>query len=71
MKQRDSFILFTEWEDAILELSDTEQAELFRNIFLYHNGKKGEVRLSTLPVKLIWKLIHPHFTRNSEKYDAR
>ncbi len=66
-----SFIIYTEWFDAISELSIEEQAEIFRIIFLYHKEPNSKIRFSSIGVKLVWKLIHPHFSRNSKAYDGR
>ena len=68
---KETFILRTEWYDAIKELSDIEQAVIFRNLFEYHSGNDVNTSSFTLPVKLVWSLIEPNLKRNIIYYDKR
>jgi hypothetical protein len=68
---KETFILRTEWYDAIKELSDIEQAVIFRNLFEYHSGNEVNTSSFTLPVKLVWSLIEPNLKRNIISYDKR
>ena len=42
-KEKNSFVLYYDLEDILLDLSDSQIAELFRAIFAYE--KRGEFRL--------------------------
>lgn len=66
---KETFIIRTEWFDSIGLISPLEQAEIFRNLFLYHLGE--ELTFSTLNVKLIFSLILPNLARNITEYDKR
>jgi len=66
---KETFIIRTEWKDAILELSETDQAIIFRNLFLFHSGE--DVVLPNQSVRLIWKLLEPNLIRNIDSYDKR
>jgi hypothetical protein len=68
---KDTFIIRTEWIEAIQELSDTDQAIIFRNLFYFHSDKEDLIILNNLSVKLVWKLIEPNLTRNIQDYDKR
>ncbi len=68
---KETFIIRTEWYEAISELEPTDQATIFRNLFLYHIGDTTDMVLDTLGVKLVWKLIEPTLSRNIESYDKR
>lgn len=68
---KETFIIRTEWYEAISELEPTDQATIFRNLFLYHIGDTTDVVLDTFGVKLVWKLIEPTLSRNIESYDKR
>ena len=68
---KDTFIIRTEWADAILELEPADQAQIFRNLFYFHNGNENLINLNNLTVKLVWKLIQPNLVRNIDSYDKR
>lgn len=68
---KETFIIRTEWYEAISELEPTDQATIFRNLFLYHIGDTTDMVLDTFGVKLVWKLIEPTLSRNIESYDKR
>lgn len=68
---KETFIIRTEWYEAIAELEPSDQATIFRNLFLYHIGDTTDVVLDTFGVKLVWKLIEPTLSRNIESYDKR
>jgi hypothetical protein len=68
---KDTFIIRTEWADAILELDPLDQAQIFRNLFHFHNGEENLINLNNLTVKLVWKLIQPNLVRNIDNYDKR
>ncbi len=65
---KETFIIRTEWYEAIAELEPTDQATIFRNLFLYHLGDTDDMVLDTLGVKLVWKLIEPTLSRNIDAY---
>jgi hypothetical protein len=67
---KETFIIRTEWWDAISELNLNDQALIFRLLFEYHLGKPIN-NLNNLSVKLVWKLIEPNLQRNVEYYDKR
>ena len=66
---KETFIIRTEWSEAITELDPTDQATIFRNLFAYHSD--GEIVLDTFGVKIVWKLIVSTLERNIESYDKR
>ena len=66
---RDTFIIRTEWYEAISELDPTDQATMFRNLFAYHAGT--DIDLSSFAVRIVWKLIEPTLCRNIDSYDKR
>lgn len=66
---KETFIIRTEWYEAISELEPSDQATILRNLFAYHIGE--DVTLDTFGVKLVWKLIEPTLSRNIESYDKR
>lgn len=70
---KDTFIVRTEWWDAISELQKDEQAEIFRLLFMYHidEPKINLNNLSNLSIKLVWKLIEPSLKYNRNQYDKR
>jgi hypothetical protein len=68
---KETFIIRTEWFDAISELPPTERLQVMDNLFLYHLGKEDEIDTSNLSVKLVWKMIAPNLKRNIESYDRR
>lgn len=68
---KDTFIIRTEWADAIFELDPLDQAQIFRNLFYFHQGDEAKIMLNNLTVKLVWKLIQPNLIRNIDSYDKR
>lgn len=66
---KDTFIIRTEWYEAISELEPADQATILRNLFAYHIGQ--DVVLDTFGVRIVWKLIEPTLSRNVESYDRR
>lgn len=68
---KDTFIIRTEWFDAIMELKPLEQAEIFQNLYYFHSDKKDKINLNNLSVKLVWKLIEPNLIRNIDNWDKR
>lgn len=66
---KDTFIIRTEWREAIMELSPEEQGIMFTNLFAYHCGE--EVNLSTPTLRIIWKMILPTLERNIEAYEKK
>ena len=68
---KETFIIRTEWYEAISELDDKDQATILRNLFLYHLGDINEMVLDTFGAKIVWKLIEPTLSRNIESYDKR
>jgi len=71
MSIKETFIIRTEWYDAISELSSEDRLIFFDNLFHYHRGNYNLINLNNLTVKLVWKLIEPDLARNIEKYDKR
>lgn len=71
MSAKETFIIRTEWYEAISELSDSDKLTLFDNLFHYHMGNSNLINLDNLTVKLVWKLIEPSLVRNIENYDKR
>lgn len=68
---KDTFILRTEWWDAISLLEQTEQAEIFANLFHFHSGNENLINLKNQQVKLVWSFLKPNLERNIEEYDKR
>ena len=68
---KETFIIRTEWYEAIAELEPTDQATIFRNLFLYHLGDTDDMVLDTFGVKLVWKLIEPTLSRNMDAFDRK
>jgi len=67
--EKQSFIIYKSWEEAFLILSNEEQAQMFRNLFLWHRNE--EPILNTPSLKLVWKLIEFNLIKNAENYDKR
>ena len=67
--QKETFIIRTEWYEAISILDHADQAIIFKNLFAYHTN--GEIVLDSIPVKLVWKLIEPTLERNINYYDRK
>lgn len=68
---KDTFILRTEWYDAISELDNESKANILDNLFYYHSNNQDKIILNNLSVKLVWKLIEPNLQRNINQYDKR
>lgn len=68
---KETFIIRTEWHQAISELKPLEQAIIFQNLFHYHEGNENLINLNNLSVKLVWRLIEPNLKRNILNYDKR
>lgn len=68
---KETFIIRTEWAESIFELSEQDQATIFRNLFHYHAGNENLINLNNLQVKLVWKLLEPNLKRNIDAYDKR
>lgn len=68
---KDTFIIRSEWWDAISELDAMQKSNILDNLFYFHLGEHDKIILDCLPVKLVWKLIEPNLTRNVAAYDLR
>lgn len=68
---KETFIIRTEWAEAIMELEPMDQATIFQNLFNFHLGNENLINLNNLSVKLVWKLIEPNLKRNIAAYDKR
>lgn len=69
--EKETFIVRTEWMDAILDLSPSNQATIFCNLFYYHADKDNLINLKNPQVKVLWKIIEPSLRRNISRYDKR
>jgi hypothetical protein len=67
--EKQSFIIYKSWEEAFSMLSNEEQAQMFRNLFLWHRNEQPI--LNTPSLKLVWKLIEFNLIQNVENYDKR
>lgn len=68
---KETFILRTEWYDAIKELDSNSKSELLDNFFIYHLEDETKINLNNPLVNLVWRLIEPNLKRNSDAYDRR
>jgi len=68
---KDTFIIRTEWQEAIFELEPLDRATIFENLFHFHAGNNNLINLKNLTVKLVWKIIEPTLKRTSDAYDRR
>lgn len=68
---KETFIIRTEWANAILELSIEEQAIVVQNLFYFHTDRENLINLKNLSVKLVWSFIEPNLKRNIAAYDRR
>ena len=68
---KETFIIRTEWMDAIFELELEAQAIIFQNLFYFHSDKNNLINLNNPQVKLVWRFLEPNLTRNIEYYDKR
>ena len=67
--EKPSFIMYKSWEEAFELLSIEEQAQMMKNLFLWHRNE--EPVLNTQSLKLVWKLIEFNLIHNAENYDKR
>ena len=63
---KDTFIIKTEWKEAISELPLNEQGLLLQEMINYHSTGKLSEGLP-LSVKLIFKIIKPTFDKRGAK----
>jgi len=68
---KETFIIRTEWAEAIMELEPLDQATVFTNLFHFHSGNENLINLNNLTVKLVWRFIEPNLKRNIDTYDKR
>ncbi len=68
---KETFIIRTEWYDAIKELSEPDKAKLTDCLFRFHLGYFDISEIDSIPLKIIWKMIEPNLLRNIEMYDKR
>lgn len=66
---KETFIIRTEWYEAIAELDSNDQATILRNLFSYHLNE--DITLDTFGVKIVWKLIEPTLSRNIDAYGKK
>ena len=68
-KEKNSFVLYYDLEDILLDLSDSQIAELFRAIFAYE--KRGEAYSGSDPeVKIAMRFVSRALDDNDERYRA-
>lgn len=69
-KQKDSFIVYYEWESACEDLTDEQRGQLFMALFAYE--KRGEVYTGKDPaLRIAMKLMSKSLDINREKYLER
>ena len=68
---KETFIVRTEWFDALSDLSRNDRCIVFDNLFHYHMGNMHLVDLSKSSIKALWKLLVPGLKRNIKDYDKR
>lgn len=67
-REKNSFILFYEWEDSIRSLTDEQAGQLLRALFAYE--KRGEQYTGGDPaVELAMGFLYASLDRNREKYE--
>ncbi len=67
-REKNSFILFYEWEDSIRSLTDEQAGQLLRALFAYE--KRGEQYTGSDPaVALAMGFLYASLDRNREKYE--
>lgn len=66
-KQKDSFLMYYEWEDAFADLDDQQLGELLRAIFAYEK-RKEEYTGADGAVRLVMRFVQRTLDRNQEKY---
>jgi hypothetical protein len=69
--KKETFIIRTEWWDAISKLNEIEQANILKNLFRYHINSDEELEKISLSVELVWSLILNNLKFNINKYDKR
>ncbi len=55
--KRQTFTVRTEWYDAISQLPEQEQLNLYKKLFLFHKGNQKEAPLTTDSQRAIWAII--------------
>jgi hypothetical protein len=68
---KETFIIRTEWMEAISTLPLELQGQLLQNLFAYHAGQENLINLKNPMVNLVWLMIKPNLIRNIEEYDRR
>lgn len=69
-KEKNSFVLYYDLEDILLDLSDSQIAELVRAIFAYE--KRGEAYSGSDPeVKIAMRFVSRALDDNDERYRAK
>lgn len=67
-KEKDSFLVFYDWEDCISDLSDEQVGRFFRAMFAYE--KRGEAYTGNdLEIRMALKFVQGSLDRNREKYN--
>lgn len=68
---KETFIIRTEWHEAISTLPLELQGQLLQNLFAFHAGQENLINLKNPLVNLVWLMIKPNLQRNIEEYDRR
>lgn len=68
---KETFIIRTEWFNAISELEPLDQAELLKYFFYFHSDMDNLIKPNNLNLKLVWKLIEPNLIRNITTYNDK
>ena len=63
-----SFILYTEYEELINQLSDEQCGQLFKSVFSYNNNGELPEKLDNM-TKIVFTVIRQDLDRNAEKYE--
>ena len=70
-KKQKSFVLYADFESALLKLSIKERGILFTMIFSYVNrGEIDEILTTTPLVDMAFEIIRAQLDRDREKYEA-
>ena len=64
---KDSFVIYTENEDIVNELSDEQAGKLFKALFCYQSGEN--VDIDDLATKIAFKTIKRQIDKCNEKYE--
>lgn len=67
--EKQSFIIYKSWEEAFSLLTIEEQAQMMKNLFLWHRNEQPV--LNTPSLNIVWKLIQFNLIQNAENYDKR